>query len=354
MLRELQPYIKDIMLIVRKKKLDNKWTDRAYCSHFKDANLTEEQREFIEILSETSAISMLIENIEENMHTDYFRYKAMIEKKSNTLEEQLVVYISSSNSVVLSRAARLAEAASREKSPIRYKPSKDQDEILNKQKIDWINEIFKMENKLKRSFTRNRTSFEHANATNIFNTQKENDIEIITTETIIDPLVIVKSSKEMLINWGKSKKETFFYGAKGILSFFQDLFCIGDVQKTPLRLIDDIKPLLERLRGKITKPQIKTVINNTEYHTKDDTSLFESTFIGKRKEGRMSGLVEALVEPQSILKLSIGSKCESHFMSFSSHTCCQFFLFCAFYYNRYQEQPQEIIKVIGVVSLVLP
>eukprot|EP00826_Nyctotherus_ovalis_P046488 TRINITY_DN5259_c0_g6_i1.p1 TRINITY_DN5259_c0_g6~~TRINITY_DN5259_c0_g6_i1.p1 ORF type:complete len:550 (-),score=119.86 TRINITY_DN5259_c0_g6_i1:40-1689(-) len=249
MLREMEHYVKDMGQIVKKKKLTCRSIEEAYCSYFDNRCLTAEQSELVKTLGESSAIKLLAQCIEEDKYTDYFRFKAMGEKRSDVLGEQMVVYINSPSSVVLSHAARLAEAATREKSPTRAKLRGCQDEILSKHRVDWINEIFKMETQFKKSassFYGNSSSFEHTQTSgpgNISTVHKEQgDIELIATEiTAVHPSILTTRVKQL--NWNKAKKEIFFYGAKGILSFFQDLFCIGDGSKTTLRLLDDIKPV---------------------------------------------------------------------------------------------------------------
>ena len=336
---------------------------------YRSKNTKVEKIEFMENLLKTKSATTIADDLYNGLCNDFPRFMAIISNKKCQVDDLFKVLMTSPQSVILSRIIKLAEIAIKDGSPVRNK-SGSQNEILNKLKINWIDEIFKMGG----SFTKivpihgkKFGEFAHSISSNASSgnntllckiTQKkdasenEYDIEINISENNIYEVksMVIPNIPKKPIQWSKPRKGVFLYGPTGIFSFCESLFCLGKMYKTKLNLFDDINPLLERFRGK--DPIVRTNSNKelviddlAQIRAKDDSVFFFNSLTNLKKSSESSSLVEALIDSKKLSRFSSIIKCDDPFISFSSTTSCQFFLFCAFYYSRYLDQPYEVVKV---------
>eukprot|EP01022_Parablepharisma_sp_SALTPOND_P014794 TRINITY_DN2054_c0_g1_i1.p1 TRINITY_DN2054_c0_g1~~TRINITY_DN2054_c0_g1_i1.p1 ORF type:complete len:1010 (-),score=84.61 TRINITY_DN2054_c0_g1_i1:4599-7628(-) len=380
-LSELIPYVKSMSIVCRKAKTDDFYTfAEAYLKHFmeKQPKPKDDEVKFMKNLVESQCFAVLFDEVYEEEQKNFARLEAMKKRGKVTCNEFTKIAISSPQSVVISRVSKLAEVASKEKCKPRLKTDEASDRILLKMKVNWIDEIFKMQGLFMKQQPKTvkkpvfgskkhsgmvqsvSSDASSGNRTILNDKQQEHfdigiEIEEQKTSCVMMYGVSVMNPPsysnymEQKIPWRKRpRKGPFFYGPMGILSFCQELFCVGKGKKNTLNLFEDIKASIEKAKGSSTKVNSTNSANDAQVapimcRSKDDGYLEES---GSPQVHITSPLLEALIEPKELYKRSIGGKIEDPFIAFSSTTNCQFYVFCAIYYSKYQQHPYEIVKVV--------
>ena len=149
------------------------------------------------------------------------------------------------------------------------------------------------------------------------------------------PLLLIKSessnNKSLPI---KMRKEPFFYGSTGILSFCQELFSLSENTKNTLDFFDDISTLLIKLHKSIAI-QSEKCSQSVCYGNNDFTldSPSESPTLG------------ALIDPKNSLTLNSSKNSDCSCITFEPLISPQFHTFCAIYFSKYQPQSMQIAKV---------
>jgi len=368
-LKYLLPYIKDADKIFKKVKTENFFAfSKAYITHFSTLNPNEAQSQFIDKLANAQCFAALFDDMLLQSQSEYLRLKNMNNKV--LVKDYVVVDISSPRPVVMSRIMRFANAA--------QKATDTTKDLLQTVKIDWINEIFKMQEimnkELKKSTAglkkRSDAIYSISSDTSSGNMCK-NEGKIVFELTMIEentkclpdkglslatsvPPLISKYEERLkkVMRKSKVRKGILFYGPKGILSFCQRLFCFSNKKKDVLSLFDDIKLILDKYRN----TQIKVKANSVNepvsqkfiLKSKDDSDIVDNE---PPKINLSSPTLNALIDLRSLERLNLGNKYDEPSLHFSHRNSCQFFLFCALYYSKYQEHPYEIVKVKFMVSI---
>lgn len=384
-LKHLLPYIKDVEKVFKRTKTENFFAfSRAYTAHYKSHYAGEAQWEFVEKLASAQSFAALFDDMCLQLQSDYLRLKPMKDLKNVYLGEHMKVDIISPRPVVLSRIARLADIARKEKS---RESGSSSDKLLQTVKVGWIDEVFKMQElaakKLKKSsiVLKKRSEVLHsvssdASSGNICSPVRneegkkvlfELELSVIEEKAQCLPekglslaapnsqLILGQESKlKQVMRRSKLRKGIFFYGPKGILSFCQELFCLSNNQKNILPLFDDIKLVLEKCRNGSTKIKASSVNEpvkkKVSFKTKDDNDLADA---GIPQVAIGSPLLGALVDSRSLELLSAGGRCDEASVRFSAPSSCQFFVFCALYYSQHLHSPYQVVQVSRAVSVVL-
>jgi len=348
-LKELTPYIKDIKKVTRKTRTNDFYAfGAAYIENFEKQNTSSTQSEFLKNLVQSQAFAVLFDQVCMQTGGYYSRFKAMKLRDKLVLDKSVQITLLSSQSIVLSRVSRLAERVSKENS--KQKVTKDDFyfTILDKVKIDWVYEIFRMQKVIIQKKAFRRGSYEVQINTPIKDDTlseryTQSNKSWLKKSTFKSDTTSIRGIKQMKL--GKPRAGALFYGPKGLLAFCQELFCLYNDEKNSISLVQDIKPFLDKLRNEQATNRSQSVISSTEANPIED--VFYSTPQGH------SRLINALIGANTLAKLNIGSKCEEPLMEFSLTSSCQFFLFCGIYYSKYYENPYEITKVHSLITLVL-
>lgn len=360
-LSELTPYVRDIEKVTKRAKTSNYFVfASAFIENFERQNPQPGQRDFLKTLVQSQSFAVLFDELFTQVEGNYSRFEAMKLRDAIVLEKPVKVGLLSSQAVVLSRVSRLAEVASKENSKHRVNPNDSFFAILDRVKVDWINEIFRMQRTMEKvkEKTNRRGSDEilsassNASLHNLASPEnpppvrnaarhcqfKEKD-SWLRRGIFKSATIYMRGAKQMRLS--KPRIGILFYGPKGILSFCQELFSLSNDRKNAFSLVQDIKPFLDRLRSEHTTKKSQSVIESANPIKQIPNESVHST----PQLRTHSGLLSALIDSKSLAKLNFKSASTGQLMSFSSVNSCQFFLFCAMYYTKYYENPYEIIKV---------
>ena len=312
-------YVKDISNIQKKAKTDDFFEfSNAYVNAFKKSH-SEEEVKFVDELCKSQCFAVAFDEVCLEAQKDYARYEVIKKTKPTQSIEYMKVTISSSKPVVISRLNKLANIVKQVKNKVKEKTSL-------KVKIDWIEEIFKMQKLLAKEKV-------HGNRKRIFSdTLDGKKVSICNTFTEIRKEDRKKAFRHKEIN----KKGTLFYGPMGMLSFLNEIFTLPEKTKNTLDLFSEVKSYLES--------NIEDLMNAPSYSkcfqslSPIKSSSLEPSITAKSSFG--SSLLNALVD------IKPGYTQESNpFIKFNVTNCCQFFVFCAHYYSKHQCSPLEIAKV---------
>jgi len=416
---EIMPYVKDVDFVIKRTKTSDyyEFAD-AYVKFFSEQNPKPKKPQimFLKRIADSLCFSVLFHEIYDENQFEFTRFQTMLAHKpkigfpeKNQLNFNRIL-LSSPQSVVISRISRVADKV---RSNAKREESVNQnDGILPKVKVQWIDEIAKMKNIQQRQMqddqqkilynsgnsSGKRTTFgvkkysgvafstssdgSGGNRTIIQEVSKENfiiDMKIeeqkqyrlnpaaipsasicpgMNTQSMYFPMPVkghsMSPSNKALIFRKKPRKGPFFYGPMGILSFCQELFTMGNTHiKNTLNLFEEVKSLIEKTKGSSTKVNsassgndIQTDSQILNIKSRDDAYYMESSISGVPQIHITSPLLEALIEPKELLRKStLLNPANEPFLTFSTTNSCQFYMFCAIYYSKYQQHPYEIVKV---------
>jgi hypothetical protein len=347
-LKELTPYVKDIEKVIKETKTNDFYVfGTAYVENFEKQKTSATQSEFLKELVQSQAFAVLFDEVCMQTGGNYSRFKTMRLRDKLLLDKPVQITLLSSQSIVLSRVSRLIERVSKENLKQKVNKNDSYFVVLDRVKIDWMYEIYRMQKVAvqKKVFRRGSDEMYYARSnTERFNAPIQDDTLYYTQcnkpqikRGIFKSVTAsIRGMKQMKL--GKPRTGTLFYGPKGFLAFCQELFCLNNNQKNFISLVQDIKPFLDKLRNEHATNKSQSVIDSTEINSTKDVS-YSTPQVHSR-------LISALIDAKSLAKFNIGGKCEEPLMKFSLINSCQFFLFCAMYYNKYYENPYEITKVL--------
>jgi hypothetical protein len=263
-------------------------------------------------------ISVAFDEVYLEAQKDYARYETIKKAKTNYPIEYTQVTISSTESVVISRISKLAEIVKKVKHKIKEK-------ISLKVKIDWIEEVFKMQKLLVKKMRSRERTFSDAS-----------DNKCTTIHKTFNEIRREEDRKEAHRNKEINKEATLFYGPMGFLSFLEKIFLLPGNTKNTLDLFDEVKSYLEtsreNLMNEASNDKHFQSVSQTRNPYLDSTAILKSSF--------ESSLFSALIDTKPRYTQE-----HNPFIEFNTVDCCQFFIFCAHYYSKYQYSPLEISKV---------
>ncbi len=368
----------------------------------------QEELRFVRELTEAQCFACTFHEAYSEEQQNYARVQAMRRRGKLPAGDLARVTITAPQSVILGRVSRLAEAASKARSKAKIKNDNEASDnaILLKNKIDWVEEISKMQGMLMRQqpdfkpskraifgYKKSAGSGESLLADPLSGLQSKKDdtfdlritieeqktdrvISMIyrpvggattilsssntaspTATTVTSPLTQTKLNEKMK----RPRKGPFFYGPTGMIAFCQELFGVGRKDRNAVNFFDEVKGMLEKTRGSGSnnKPTTSSSTGAGEspiitplIRAKDDC-LSEGTVLGIPQVRLISPLLEALIEPKDLMRRSTGSRTEEPYMMFSSPMTPQFHVFCAIYYSKCGQHPYDIVKVISPQFAIL-
>lgn len=304
-------YVDSIAALQKRTKLDDFFLfGNAYAASFKQSHENQEQIKFADELSKSQCFAVAFDEVCVGAQKDYARFEAMRRTKEQRPAEYVEASVNNSERVVVSRVGKLAERAKAEGV-----------------KGKWVEEVLKMEKLLD---VRRERRFSDAveNKTAALTGIRKKEFANNRREEIKEALSTSEYGEIV-----KVKKGPLFYGATGMLSFLDELFSLPGRTKNVLSLFNEVKAYLETAREHLA-------------NAADAERPFKSVYFAKNslESSPGSALVSALVDRKAGFSVDV-KKVAEPFIKFSEVDCCQFFVFCAHYYSKYECPPLEIAKV---------
>lgn len=319
--------------------------------------------DFIKELVDSQCFAYFYDEALHEEQKNYARIMAMKRNYRCPLNEIANVGITSPHEVTMSRLSRLSNAASKERNKRENKDKANlaDSPLLLKEKINWFDEIEKMQGaaqktiarviKAKKSAFRLSISSECPSpklqpSPRLSSPKKETEIslrisEVDATITMEESKFFKEETKEGFYyktRAEKKRKGPLFYGPTGILAFLHEMFCMGKNEKNKLNLFEDVEHFIEK--SKFTGDIEESKMVDNEMHSEGSE--------GEEPLAKDISIVDLLVDTRKNRGASVNIKTEAPFLFFDSPNSPNFHLFCAIYFSRYKQHPYDIVKVIVI------
>jgi len=359
---------------------------------------------FVQNLVEKQSFASLYDEAKMEMQGNFARVEAMNVRGKSPPIELLRIILCSNPQIVLTRLNKLVELAKQGKNEENKNANNEiKSEIPLKGKLDWIKEINRMKMTgaiIERSGEFRSSIIKHSNSRGIRQSRcsfgyprssssdssgsspKRAKREPIAEEIVMSveelkevnpyrftvlqciegenqdkkPSEIVKESMKKL------KRGTLFYGRKGALAFLDEFMSFSQDSIKKLGIIQEEKGILENLKNSVTYARTSSGGsrgNSKEGHMNmsimpgsqipekenDSDSAYSEGSDNRSSPGQIvSELVTSLVDMKDYSRINSFLKGDVQFIYFTSTNCLQFHLFMAFFYSKYDTDPNNAIK----------